>query len=707
MPYHNLCNCHSCLLDVLSVHPPSVGRFVTRRRRGAAAKSKLPKAIISILSSSDDFTSGGGGLLQSSRRRRRKRRRLPPPLLLSSVEKSLNAAGAASFTANPLREVSLNELSDHSLGACPRKPIFCSTPSVGPFSKRPRLKLFPINKSSTSPSMSLSCIGPIGHLSTDKLQSSLGEQEPGLHHHEEPSGDLFLKPEVSNWRSSCSEEARSHSQDSKTKSGGKLPSLNLLSTDADSSSDFVSAAGGLEWLIEALKEKCLTELCTVQLQRLDSLAVTQLCSQTTYSSCLGLSSSFHSQQADQRPLSVDSSQTADLLPSSDPSLHLCLSVTSNKTQDHSQSTNTDQAVSVSDGSPSSASVLYDEPTWHTQTPASDPVHTLFAEKAAAIKDKCLVEKCTVQLEKLPLTAQQLRGFTKEKNARKTCGGRSVSSHAGKSESEHTRSVDSREDLACSRETTEGMMLSVRSVSSSSSSSAASQTQFSDPETEGKAAVLTMMLKEKCLSAQPRVEMQRLTSSQLKEILQLQVKRLESPMLVSDSASDESDTTHCAGETSVTVHMKKRRSASCEDKMTSDKEEVVRSSCGFPSKRKKMSLAPKDRKRRSSSSERPGTTRKACVSGLSVSRWKNTSNASRCGWAGRTKAVDCSINELISTQPKQPKVTTQHDTAPPLSFTTTTKVCFVFFFHPGAGAWNNHELLHPSESESAQPLVPVG
>ncbi|GLD66945.1 serine/threonine-protein kinase haspin [Lates japonicus] len=98
------------------VHPPSVGRFVTRRRRGAAIKPKLPKAII---------------------------------------KNSVNAGGTSSFATNILREISLNESADHSLGPCTRKPIFCSTPSAASLSQRPHLKPFPISdKSSTSPTMS-------------------------------------------------------------------------------------------------------------------------------------------------------------------------------------------------------------------------------------------------------------------------------------------------------------------------------------------------------------------------------------------------------------------------------------------------------------------------------------------------------------------------------------------------------------------------
>ncbi|XP_018551377.1 LOW QUALITY PROTEIN: uncharacterized protein haspin [Lates calcarifer] len=678
------------------VHPPSVGRFVTRRRRGAAIKPKLPKAIISILNSSDDFTSPAvcsSNIFQPSKRRRR---RVPPAVLLSSAENSVNAGGTSSFATNIIREISLNESADHSLGPCTRKPIFCSTPSAASLSKRPHLKPFPISdKSSTSLSMLVSCIGPQSTFQEDlaspgqpvspphsalhseeRLQSSLGGQEPDLHHQEEPSSDLFMDK-----RSSCSEDAKGQSENSATKNGGELQSLNLLSTDSESSSDFVSAAGGLEWLIEALKEKCLTELCTVQLERLDNLTVTQLCSQTTYSSCLGLSSSVHSQQTNEHPLCVDSGQTTDFLQSSEASFNLHLSVTNKR--DCLQSVNSldspEQAASddcKQSAEYSSASVFNDESIhltessvefiMGTQLPANSPVQTLFTEEeAAAGKGKCLAKKCSIQVKRLALsqlTVQQLKVFTQQKEARLTHGDRSVNPDANKSENDHTCKADDPEDLTSSGKTTEGMTGFVRRSVNSGCSVA--QTQSSDPEMEEKAAVLTTMLKEKCQSDKLTVRIKRATLSQLEEILQLKDKKLKSPTVVSDSASDdqikkdhqsESDVNLCDEDASMKVNQKKRRSTSSEDKTASDKERAGKSSCDIQPKRKKMSLAPKEKKRRSMSTDRPGTTRKACVSGMSVSRWKNKGGAAgTCLRTASVKAVDCSISELFSTHHKQPR-----------------------------------------------------
>ncbi|KAA8594828.1 hypothetical protein FQN60_011963 [Etheostoma spectabile] len=583
-------------------------------RHAAATKPQLPNSTFSMLNSSDDFTSGG-----LTARRILRARRVPPSNVVSSAENSMNAAGTAGFAINPFREISPNELTDQSLGPCPRKPIFCSTPSAGSFSKGPRLKPLSINDQSSTPlSMSVSCIGvfstfqedvdspgqrisaprsapPIGHLSGEKLLSSLGKQEPDL------------QPRITNKTSSCSVEAKSYGEDTKSKYAEKLPSLSLLSTDERKRrSHFVSAAGGSGWLTEALKEKCLTEHCSVQLERLDSIIVSQLCSQTTYSSCLERSSSAHCQQTSEQPLSVDSSigsQSANNSPSAE----------------HS---------SIQESMAQPESLLCAESTYHkdssvesimgTQLPANSSVQTPFA---VALKDKSLTKKCTGQLQKNSLSPQN--------------------SDPNKSGNDYTHNIEEPENLT--------------------SYSPIAPTLSKDPETEERAALLTKTLKEKCLTDKAIVGVKRVTFSQLKEILQLK-DTFKVPTDASDSASEdqtknnhqsESDTYPCNE-----INMKKKGSTSSENNVASDKEELKNSS-NISSKGKKTHLAPKEKKRRSTSTDRPGTTRKACVSGLSVSRWKNKSSASthvfrsRTGQTGR-QAVDGSINELISTQHKQPR-----------------------------------------------------
>ncbi|TKS68159.1 Serine/threonine-protein kinase haspin [Collichthys lucidus] len=701
----------------------SAGRFVTRRRRAVAAKPKLPKATSSILNSSDDFTSGAFGSSRIFRPSRRRRARVPQPFVVSSAENSVNAAGAASFATNPSREISLNESADLKL--CPRKPIFCSTPSAGPFSKRPCLKPLSINdQSATPPSMSVSCIGvlstfqedspgqpvsppqPVGIYSEEKILSSVCEQEP--------SGDLFMESK----KSSCSEE------DKKTKNGQEIQSLILLSTnDSESNSHFVSAAGGLEWLIEALKEKCLTERCTVQLEKLYNHTVSQLCSQTTYSSCLeqSTSSPVHSQHTNEHLMSADSVHMQPL------SLNLHLSVTNNKSScdspEHaapvtdSQNTNKSPSVDYKHSAEHSSSeeLLYVGSINETADSSSefnvdtDGGPVLFSEEAAAaVKNKCLTKKWTVHLKKLSLP--QLRGFMQPKEA-----DLSSDPDANRPENDHTHDV---EDLSSSGEISERMMEPTSPVV---------QSESSEPETE-KADALISMLKEKCLTDKLLVEIKRPTLSQLKEILQRRDRNLKSATDVSDSASDdqttnpsrsESDTNHCNEDASATrVAARKRASTSCEDKTASDKEEAE--NCNILHKRKKTSLAPKENKGRSTSTDRPATTRKVCVSGLSVSRWKTKDAASanmfrsRTAQTGGNKTVDCSINELISKQSKQPREllgTTMNFTSP-LRVSRLNLSSLLADFTPNAHTWSRVKaalsvhrkvLLTPKNSVLSTPV----
>lgn len=696
-----------------------MGRFVTRRRRTVAAKPKLPKATLGILNSSDEFAYGTRRIPRPSRGRK-----VPLAFVGSSAENSLNVPGTTRLVTSALREISLNEFADHSLGSYPRKPIFCSTPSAGPLSKKPQFKPIPISdhSSATPPSMSVSCIGvlstfqedldslgkfssppflapPIELQSEEKSLSSCGEREP--------TGDLFMKAASANKKRSCREEAKSHSDDMKTKHSGESPGLNLLSSDdSESNSQFLTASGELEWLIEALKEKCLTVPSTVQLERLCTQTVTQLCGQTTYSSCLGYSRSGYSHQTDEHALGVASVQTIDLSQSTEPSSHLQLSVTDNRTSGYlqalsitespehvasvtnSQFTNTSlvdckhsaQHSSTYEPMEQSASEMQVEPTHHkdgsddfimgTQLQANDPVQTLFTEEdAAALKNKWLTQKCTVQLQKCALS-QQLQRFRRQQVTGLTCNTKSSPQDPNRSETGSKHATCDVENVTLSREITEKKVASKMLLSNNSGAVAWIQSTL--PEAEDKSAVLTTLLKEKCLSNKPIIKMRRLTVSQLKEIQQLKDRNLKPRTGVIDTYSDdqiknphqmENDTNYSHEDTlAINDGLKKRGSTSSKETTSSDSGEGLRNSCNIRQKRKNTSRAPKPKKRRSTSADQPGTTRKACVSGLSVSRWKNKDSASthvfrsRATQMGRNKTVDCSITELISEQ-KQSRVRT--------------------------------------------------
>lgn len=631
---------------------------MTRRRCAGATKSKLTKATVHVFNSSDDFTPGGRGrAIGSSRILRPSRSRRDHSVFMgSSVENLANAAGTGGFATNPFREISLNESADHSLGRCPRKPIFCSTPSASTFSQRPRVKPSSINDQSSNPSsMSVSLIGLVSTFQEDldstkqtrsaspvvprseEKPSSLGElqKQAGLRYREENSGDVFMELKSGNKTNSCEDLA--------------LSSLNLLTTYSEGSSHFVSAAGGLEWLIEALKERCLTNHCSVQLERLNNLSVTQLSSQTAYSSCLGYSDSSHSQQTNL--LSIDIGQTTDLLSTSErpfyPSLcetkdesvydhesceqaaletaseisHLSLSVDLKPSAENESTQQSTSLLCVGSINPADSTVDF---IMGTESPANGPVHTSTREEPLGVQNK-YVKKCTVPVNRLTLS--QPKRFRKS-------------------------------FLACDQNTVQ-----------STNNSAIAQTQTDAPETEEKAGTLIDMLKERCLTDKCNVGIKRLSLSQLKAILQHTDLKLKSPTDVSDGASDdrtnsdhqsESDTDRSKEISPTKVSLKKRRSTTCDNNICTDKEEVVQNSCDILPKRKKTSL-PKEKKRRSTSTDRPGTTRKACISGLSVSRWKNKSSASthvfKRGTAqkGGMKAMDSSINELISSKPKQQSV----------------------------------------------------
>ncbi|KAK1885863.1 Serine/threonine-protein kinase haspin [Dissostichus eleginoides] len=106
--------------------------------------------------------------------------------------------------------------------------------------------------------------------------------------------------------------------------------------------------------------------------------------------------------------------------------------------------------------------------------------------------------------------------------------------------------------------------------------------------------------------------------------------------------------------SLGLHLEEKpKSSLCEQKADLDHHEELSDDLLVESK---GSSCEKKRK----SMDRPGTTRKACVSGLSVSRWKNKRRSSKQKVRGSTAqasgntTVDCSINELISTQHKNPR-----------------------------------------------------
>lgn len=348
-----------------SDHPPSMGRFVTRRRRNVTAKSKNPKVSFNLFNSSDDSTPGA---LDSGRVLRPRRRKVP-----SSAENSEILSGISSFPPKTLKEIPLNVLSDNTLGSRPRKPIFCSTPSAGHIPNRPCLKSIAVSHTTEqwgSPAtMSVSnadvlnpfqhdldSLGHPGLRSEEKVCLSFGEQES--------SGDSFVKTNISNRTRSCREGGIKSSVTENKMYEGSLSGNSFSSESPESNSQFLSVTGDQSnRLIDALKEKCLHVPCTVRLERVYNSTANQLCGQTTcssldhsrkgYSSQISEPFNLHlSVSTDKISASVLSVDTRNISPSSSkkpkgrsPSIQ-CVKTSRDATRDEKRSTSTDRSGTI-------------------------------------------------------------------------------------------------------------------------------------------------------------------------------------------------------------------------------------------------------------------------------------------------------------------------------------------------------------------------
>lgn len=612
-----------------SDHLPSVGRFVTRRRRIATAKSKNPKASFNLLNSSDDFASEvlGRSILRPSRRRN-----VPTAFLASSTE-SLNVSGISSVVANTLKEIPFNVLPHHTLRSHSRKPIFCSTPSAGHFANQPSLKSIAVKDTSdqmVSPQcLSVSCIGVPNpfHRELDSLGQSPPLLAPDVHSDEklclsfeeqEPSGDLFVKTKSSNKTRNCSEEAKNHSVDTEIQNGKDSLSVNLVSPkDLASNLQILSATGEQERLMEALKERCVRVPSTVQLERLYSPTVSQLCSQTTYSSCLA-----HSIMSDSMG-----------------SFNLQLSVTGNKTNasvwsvDSSSQSPSVQYVNNSQNVDGRNGFLMDG-----QIPANSHQHAAVGEAhTSQIKRRFLMMNCSVKMTKQSV-AQIYHQQSKD------------------SKKEHSNKVVGLEDRTHS--------------GNNSDITSTSKTVFG-PETEN-GRPLAIRLKEDCLTNNIIVKIKRLSLSQLKGLQSRHGSIKKTPEVLDSFSNDQikdhlqtDDDSHSNQDTCAPrAALKKNYLTSPDDVIMWDQDKrLLKDSKNVTHNRKKISIAVRDKKT-TTSTDRPGTVRKVYVSGLSVNRWKNK-DASKfqvkntTTHAGSTSSVDCSITEMISAKSNKTKVRTIH------------------------------------------------
>lgn len=424
---------------------------------------------------------------------------------------------------------------------------------------------------------------------------------------------------------------------SKAKYDVELASRDLFSADSESSSLFVSAAGGLEWLIEALKQKCLSQRCEVELERLSFLPVTQLCGQTIYSSCLERSSSSDSQHRKELLQDVDSSQSVVSLQSSAESHH-CFSLTNNESGDYLKSASSYDLSASVNGLPShycktSAKLSNDktcvealeavpadqshEISMDTKLQSSTRVQTQFTDQEAeAAKDTCVSEKCIGLLQKTQLPHLFRKGFSQQKEAGAACYERCAAQDLKQPERK-------------------GRALSPRKaqVSSVAKAKCAESEKESEP-------------------ASPPVKKCR-TMNQLRKTLQFKDAHMSEP-----ACDDHTNVGRLSesnnNENSASTKIGTKNGRSTRPKAASGKkvEKLHKPICRVEN----SFLDSKENRRGSVFPQQTGTARKACVSGVSVSRWKNKGvDGGTLRSRAAKQAAPC---ELISVQHIQPMVRTE-------------------------------------------------
>lgn len=267
----------------------------------------------------------------------------------------------------------------------------------------------------------------------------------------------------------------------------------------------------------------------------------------------------------------------------------------------------------------------DELAVATQPETDSPRGAQLAELAAA----ALRSKCSVKLEKLNHELMQGKESAEADEGATCCG----MNNSG----------------------TSPVRTSRRMTATNLSSRHSDQIEAALAETVVEAAALTAKLKEECLRNKFQVKVKRVSIVKLREMLEgrhtdvgadTDVSICKSEGQVSNSRQSNSGVIQTGEAGASTVDSQERSS--------SDKDESLDGSRN----RKNHSQVSKAqrRKRRSTSTDRPATNRKACVSGLSVTRWKNKDFAAfNAGRAAHNMTGDSSISEMMAGRHKQPRV----------------------------------------------------
>lgn len=250
-----------------------------------------------------------------------------------------------------------------------------------------------------------------------------------------------------------------------------------------------------------------------------------------------------------------------------------------------------------------------------------------------VASAALGSKCTVKLEKLcPL---RLRELTQREEA----------VVAGRGETCAKGNDDGRRPVRISRRMTASNRRSRRSGQVEAA-------VVEEVDEAAAAAALAAKLKEECLRNKCKVKIKRVSVAEERH------DNVKPHADVSDCKSDGMLTNSCHSESDAIQSSKETGKAGgltvSHESSLSDKDESLKGSRN----RKRTSRAPrqKQKTRRSASTDRPATNRKACVSGLSVTRWKNKDfGGLNAGRAAHNKTGDCSISEMITVRHKQPRV----------------------------------------------------
>ncbi|XP_077460797.1 uncharacterized protein haspin [Stigmatopora argus] len=509
-----------------------------------------------------------------------------------------------------------------------QKPIFCSTPSAVLSTKRPR-----IADQSLTPSV----------LSVINFVVSPCQEEKDSQNHPSSAPSTLLSSD-DNEPSSCDEpEYKTYStindvescmliMDSKLKNDAVSASRDFLDTYSENSSSFLSSVEGLPSLTEVLKKKCLAKQCTVKVKRLNSFMLSHLSYQTVNSSDVSA--------AQKRP-TTEQHPFSPRISSAELSYESILAPFQDETGEQSSTTN--RSVSEISDDPISLS-LSDE--------------NVFSEESRSEH----TSKST------PNTNGSFDLFT--------CAKLTAIS------SEHLSTTDDTADCTFQEKPCDVPMERLEMEKSSISQiSLSRQSKNEAIDTERTSTVLI----QKCRANKFTLRLKRLTFTHLKE---LQRK----PSINASNSTDEDPTREEESNAQSKSDSNHDENISCEDaeKATSNSNNVVVSDENKCKKRSKLDQQSRGlvakKMRRRLSTDRTATTRKACVSGLSVSRWKNDSRLRTPGRKKRKSARRAGNgSDLISAHPIE-----MQDM---MKFSTPVKMCqlnlssLLGVFTPHTQHWN--------------------